>query len=268
MADHVEPVAVVTGAGRGIGAAAAEALAAVGWRLVLVDRGADDPALAYPLATAAQLEAVAERCGGPERAVPVLADVRDQAGLDSAVAVAVERFGGLDAAVAAAGAVVGGPTAWETSDDEWSTMVGVNAEGVWRLARAAVPALLAQPEPRRGRFVAIASTGALVGLPQLSAYAAAKHAVVGLVRSLAVELGPHGVTANAVAPGSTRTAMLDASAAVYDLAHPDDFAAHHALGRLLDPAEVAAAIAWLCSPASSGVTGAVLPVDAGMTASP
>ena len=95
-----------------------------------------------------------------------------------------------------------------------------------------------------------------------------EHAVVGLVRSLAAELGPHGVTANAVAPGSTRTAMLDASAAVYDLAHPDEFATHHALGRLLDPTEVAAAIAWLCSPASSGVTGAVLPVDAGMTSSP
>jgi SDR family mycofactocin-dependent oxidoreductase len=268
VAEPADQVALVTGAGRGIGAATAEALSAAGWRLVLVDRGADDPALDYPLPTPADLEAVAERCGGPERAVAVLADVRDQAGLDLAVATAVERFGGLDAAVAAAGAVVGGPPAWETSDDEWSAMVGINAEGVWRLARAAVPALLARPEPRRGRFVAIASTGALVGLPQLSAYSAAKHAVVGLVRSLAAELGPHGVTANAVAPGSTRTAMLDASAAVYDLAHPDEFAAHHALGRLLDPAEVAAAVAWLCSPASSGVTGAVLPVDAGMTASP
>lgn len=267
-ADERNPVAVVTGAGRGIGAAAAEALSVAGWQLVLVDRGADDPALGYPLATPAELEAVVERCGGPERAVPVLADVRDQAGLEAAVATASERFGGLDAAVAAAGAVLGGPTAWETSDDAWSTMVGINAEGVWRLARAAVPALIARSEPRQGRFVAIASTGGLVGLPQLAAYSAAKHAVVGLVRSLAAELGPHGVTANAVAPGSTRTAMLDASAAVYDLASPDDFATHHALGRLLDPTEVAAAIAWLCSPASSGVTGAVLPVDAGMTASP
>jgi len=263
-----EPVAVVTGAGRGIGAATAGALAAAGWRLVLVDRAADDPALGYPLATPADLEAVAERCGGPERATAVHADVRDQGALDAAVATAVERFGGLDAAVAAAGALVGGPTAWETTDEAWSAMVGINAEGVWRLARAAVPALLTRPQPRRGRFVAVASTGALVGLPQLAAYAAAKHAVVGLVRSLAAELGPHGVTANAVAPGSTRTAMLDASAAVYGLAHPDEFADHHALGRLLDPAEVAAAIAWLCSPASSGVTGAVLPVDAGMTASP
>lgn len=268
MADRGEPVAVVTGAGRGIGAATAEVLAAAGWRLGLVDRGADDPALGYPLATPADLEAVAERCGGPERAVAILADVRDQTALDAAVATVVERFGGLDAAVAAAGAVVGGPTAWESPDDAWSTMLGINAEGVWRLARAAVPALLARPAPRRGRFVAVASTGGLVGLPQLAAYSAAKHAAVGIVRSLAAELGPHGVTANAVAPGSTRTAMLEASAAVYDLADPDEFAIHHALGRLLDPAEVAAAIAWLCSPASSGVTGAVLPVDAGMTASP
>lgn len=261
-------VALVTGAARGIGAATAGALAAGGWRLVLVDRCADDPALSYPLATRAELDQVVERCGGPERAVAVVTDVRDQAGLDAAVGEAVERFGGLDAAVAAAGALVGGPPAWATTDDAWSAMVGINAEGVWRLARAAVPALLARPAPRQGRFVAVASAGGLVGLPQLAAYAAAKHAVVGLVRSLAAELGPHGVTANAVAPGSTPTAMLDASAAVYELEHPEELAVHHALGRLVDPAEVAAAIGWLCSPASSGVTGAVLPVDAGMTSSP
>jgi len=91
--------------------------------------------------------------------------------------------------------------------------------------------------------------------------------VIGFVRSLAAELGPHGITANAVAPGSTRTAMLDASAAVYGLTDVDEFAAHHLLQRLVTPEEVAATIAWVCSAAASGVTGAVIPVDAGMTAS-
>jgi NAD(P)-dependent dehydrogenase (short-subunit alcohol dehydrogenase family) len=114
--------------------------------------------------------------------------------------------------------------------------------------------------------VAVSSAGGVVGLPLLAAYTAAKHGVVGLVRSLAAELGPHGITANAVAPGSTSTAMLDASAAVYDLGGTSEFATHHLLGRLLDPAEVAALVRWLCSEAAAGVTGALLPVDAGMTA--
>jgi NAD(P)-dependent dehydrogenase (short-subunit alcohol dehydrogenase family) len=145
-------------------------------------------------------------------------------------------------------------------------MFGVNVEGVWRLARAAVPALLQRPAPRTGRFLAVSSAGGTLGLPLLAAYSAAKHAVVGLIRSLAVELGPHGVTCNAVAPGSTATAMLDASAAVYGLAGPEEFTVHHPLQRLVEPDEVAALLAWLCEPDSGAITGTVLPVDAGMTA--
>ncbi len=260
-----EPVAIITGAARGIGAATASRLARDGWRLVLVDRAADEPGLDYPLATADQLRAIAAECGD-ERAIAVVADVRDQAGLDGAVATAVERFGGLDAAVAVAGAIVGGQTAWNTDDLHWSTMVGINLEGVWRLARAAVPALLERPPPRRGRFVAVASAGGTLGLPLLSAYSAAKHGVLGFIRSLAAELGPDGITANAVAPGSTTTAMLDASAAVYGMDDTAEFATHHQLGRLIEADEVAAMLLWLCGPDSSAVTGAVLPVDAGMTA--
>ena len=255
-------VAVVTGAARGIGAAVARALAADGWRLVLVDRCADDPALGYALATEADLERVAADCD----AAAVVGDVRDQGALDGAVALAVERFGGLDAAVAAAGALVGGDPTWTMAESAWTTMIGVNLEGVWRLARAAVPALLERPEPRSGRFVAVSSVGGDVGLPFVAGYVAAKHGVNGLVRTLAAELGPAGITANAVAPGSTATAMLGASAAVYGLADVEEFAGHHLLGRLLGPEEVAALVSWVCSPASAGVTGAVLPVDAGMTA--
>jgi SDR family mycofactocin-dependent oxidoreductase len=260
-----EPVAIITGAARGIGAATARRLAGVGWRLVLVDRGADDPALAYPLATTDQLDTVAAGCGDG-RAIAIVADVRDQCALNGAVATAMERFGGLDAAVAVAGAIAGGQTAWETDDLHWSTMVGINLEGVWRLARAAVPAMLERPQPRRGRFVAVASAGGTLGLPLLSAYSAAKHGVLGFIRSVAAELGPEGITANAVAPGATTTAMLDASAAVYGMDGTSEFATHHQLGRLIEADEVAALLEWLCGPDSSAVTGAVLPVDAGMTA--
>ena len=216
--------------------------------------------------TVEDLDAVVAACGGDDgRAIGIVGDVRDQAALDGAVTSAVERFGGLDAAVAAAGCLAGAP-AWADDEAVWSTMLGVNLEGVWRLARAAVPALLARPAPRQGRFVAISSAGGTVGLPQLSAYTAAKAGVHGFVRSLAAELGPEGVTANAVAPGATTTAMLDASAAVYGLPDNGEFARHHLLGRMVEPAEVAAMVAWLCGPSSAAVTGAVLPVDAGMTA--
>lgn len=261
------PVALVTGAARGIGAAVATRLAADGWALVLVDACCDDAALAYRLATQAELDRVLADCrAAGTQAEAVVGDVRDQACLDAAAELAETRFGGLDAAVAVAGAIAGGPAAWEVTDELWETMVGINLTGVLHLVRAAVPALLARTRPRRGRLVAVASAGAVVGLPRLSAYVAAKHGVVGLVRSLAAELGPEGVTANVVAPGSTRTEMLTASAAVYGLAEEDEFAVHHLDPRLLDPEEIAEAVAWLCSPAASGVTGAVLPVDAGMTA--
>jgi len=193
-------------------------------------------------------------------------DVRDGPGLDAAVAGLVGHFGRLDAVVAAAGVISGGPTGWETDDELWADMIDVNLTGVWRLARATVPHLLARPEPRAGRFVAVASTAATEGLPRLAAYTAAKAGVVGLVRALAAELAPQGVTVNAVCPGSTRTAMLDASRGVYGLASVEDFVHHQPIGRLLEPAEVAAAIAWLCSPEAGAVTGAVLPVDGGMTA--
>lgn len=259
-------VALVTGAARGIGAATAVRLAAAGWKLVLFDRCADDPTLSYPLATLADLDKTVSDCGGVDVAVPIVGDVRDQEALDSAVAVANERFGGLDAALAVAGCIGGGVEAWNTPDRLWTTLLAVNLEGAWRLSKAAVPAILARPEPRQGRFVAVTSASGTVGIYMLAAYSAAKHGVVGLVRSLAAELGPHGVTANAVAPGSTSTAMLEASARLYGLDEPAGFAEQHLLPRLLTPEEPAALIAWLCGPDSSGITGAVLPVDAGMTA--
>jgi SDR family mycofactocin-dependent oxidoreductase len=258
----VTRVALVTGAARGIGAATVRALVAEGWAVVATDRCSDDPRLRYPMGTRVELEALAS-----DMVVPFTADTTTPSDLAAAVALAEERFGGLDAALAVAGGISGGQPVWETGDAVWSTMLGVNVEGVWRLARSAVPALLARPTPRNGRFVAVASAGGTLGLPLLAAYSAAKHAVIGLTRSLAAELGPEGITVNAVAPGSTSTAMLDASAAIYGLDGTAEFASHHQLGRLVEPDEVAAALAWLCSADSSAVTGAVLAVDAGMTAS-
>jgi NAD(P)-dependent dehydrogenase (short-subunit alcohol dehydrogenase family) len=160
---------------------------------------------------------------------------------------------------------VGGPNVWELDDAAWAANLDVNLTGVWRTAVAAIPALLDRPGSRRGRFVAVASAAGTGGHPRIGAYVAAKHGVIGLVRSLAVELGPHGVTANAVCPGSTRSAILEASRSIYALGSVDEFAAHQPIGRLVSPDEVAAAVAWLCHADQSAVTGVALPVDGGMT---
>jgi SDR family mycofactocin-dependent oxidoreductase len=262
----VTGVAIVTGAARGIGAAAVRRLSSEGWAIVAVDRCANDPALGYELATTRDLQAVVDSCASGAPVLPVVADVRDQGALDGAVATAVRELGSLDAAVAVAGMMVGGPPLWKTSDAAFQLIVDVNLTGVWRLAKAAVPALLARPEPRHGRFVAVASVAASRGMPRLAAYGAAKGGVIALVRGLAADLAGSGVTANGVSPGPTTTTMLDVSADIYDIATVDDFTQHQLHGRLLDPDEIAAAIAWLCSRDSSALTGAVLPADAGLTA--
>lgn len=252
-------VALVTGAARGIGAAAVRALLAAGWQVVAVDSVADDPALPYRLGTPEELEALR-----PLGALVVRADVRDAAALGEAVALAENRFGGLDAAVACAGVIAGGVPQWELDPAAEQAVLQVDLGGVLNLARAAVPALLRRRQPRAGRFIAVASAAATRGLPQLAAYCAAKAGVVGLVRALAVELGGSGVTANAVSPGSTDTPILAESARLYGLSDAAEFAAQQPHGRLLEPAEVAAVIAFLAGPGSSGMTGAVVPVDGGL----
>ncbi len=260
-------VAVVTGAARGIGAATTIGLAAAGWSVLAVDRAADDPALPYPLGTAADLAAVAGqaagRPGAPGRVAAFPADVRDPAAMSAAVAEAEGRWGGLDAAIAAAGVIAGGVPLWEMPAEQQQAVLDIDLGGVLSLARAAIPALLRRPEPRSGRFLAVASAAATRGLPMLAAYCAAKAGVAGLIRALGAELGGTGVTANAVSPGSTATPILDESARLYGLPGAQAFAAQQPAW-LLDPAEVAAVLAFLAGPASSGMTGAVVPVDGGL----
>jgi SDR family mycofactocin-dependent oxidoreductase len=259
-------VALVTGAARGIGAATVRGLAAQGWAVLAVDRCADDPALPYPLASRDELDNVVAEASaaGPGAALAQVADVRDEAQLGGAVAAARRQWGGLDAAVAVAGVIAGGVPLWDTPAAQQRAVLEVNLGGVLALARTAIPALLRRPEPRSGRFLAVASAAATRGLPMLAAYCAAKAGVAGLIRSLAAELGGSGVTANAVSPGSTDTPILAESARLYGLPAASAFAAQQPAGRLLEPDEIAAALVWLASEASSAITGAVIPVDGGL----
>lgn len=256
----VTRVALVTGAARGIGAATVRALAADGWCVVATDRCADDPRLPYPLGTRAELDALAG-----DSVLVAVADTTSPADLQRVVALAERHFGGLDAALAVAGVVAGGVPLWDQDPDEIAAVLDVDLYGVIGLARAAIPALLRRPVPRTGRFVAVSSAAATRGLPMLAAYCAAKAGVNGLVRGLAAELRGTGITASCVSPGSTRTPVLQESARLYDLADVEHFADQHTLERLLEPEEVAAALAWLAGPHSSGVTGADVVVDGGLS---
>ena len=255
-------VAVVTGAARGIGAATVRRLVDEGWSVVAVDVCADDPALGYPLARREELDALLRPDG---RVRAVVADVRDLGALQQAVDIAVETYGGLDAAFAVAGVIAGGAAHWTTSVDAERAVLDVDLAGVLNLARVSVPALLARPEPRSGRFIAVASSAATQGLPRLAAYCAAKAGVVGFIRGLAGDLRGTGLTANAVSPGSTDTAMLAESAQIYELSGVDVFASQQPVERLLSPDEIAAALVWLAREDNGGITGAVVPVDGGLS---
>ncbi|MGD0882992.1 MAG: mycofactocin-coupled SDR family oxidoreductase [Acidimicrobiales bacterium] len=262
-------VAVVTGAARGIGSATVCMLAGAGWEVMAVDRAADDPRIPYRLGTRAELDAVVARAdtlgGGRGTVVAHVADTTDETALGVAVTLAEERFGGLDAMIAVAGVIAGGVPLWTMPAEQIAAVLDVDLGGPIAAARVGVPALLRRPEPRQGRFLAVASAAATRGLPLLAAYGAAKAGVAGLVRGLAADLAGTGVTANAVCPGSTDTAMLVESARLYDLGSTDPFADQQAVGRILTPDEVAAALVWLAGEASSAMTGAVVPVDGGLT---
>ena len=159
--------------------------------------------------------------------------------------------------------ISGGRKLWETPPEDLDLLWDVDARGVWNTAAAAVPAMLAGPEPSGCRFVAVASAAGSHGLFHLAGYTAVKHAVVGIVRGLAADLVGTGVTAVAVSPGSTRTPMLDRTAELYDDASVDDLVAHQLLGRALGPEELAATIAFCCSPGGAALNGSVVHADGG-----
>jgi SDR family mycofactocin-dependent oxidoreductase len=255
-------VAIVTGAARGIGAATTLRLGAEGFHVIAVDRASDDSRLPYELGTREQLNDVAA-CA--PNVTAVVADATDLGQMQAVIDDTTAQHGGLDAFVAAAGVIAGGVPQWELDPTQEQAVLDVCLGAVLTAARVAVPALLKRPQPRRGRFLAVSSTAGLRGLPMLAAYCAAKAGVAGLIRALGAELRGTGVTANAVAPGSTRTPILDESARLYGLEHAEAFATQQPLERLVEPDEVAALLAWLAGPDADAMTGAIIPVDGGLS---
>jgi SDR family mycofactocin-dependent oxidoreductase len=253
-------VALVTGAARGIGAATVAQLDAAGWAVVALDLARDDSRLPYSMGSAEELDAVV----AAGNAAVVRGDATNCEVLAHAVQLAEEQFGGLDAVIAAAGVIAGGVPQWEVPIEQETAVLDVNLHGALAAARIGIPAMLRRPEPRQGRFLVVASAAATRGLPMLAAYCAAKAGVTGLIRGLAAELRATGITANAVLPGSTATRILDESARLYHLESAEAFSSQQPLQRLLDPAEIAAALVWLAGPDGAAVTGASIPVDGGL----
>jgi SDR family mycofactocin-dependent oxidoreductase len=262
-------VAIVIGGGRGVGAASARTLAARGDAVVIVDRAADDPRLPYALASRDDLDhsiAAAQVVAADRSLISgAVADATDEDALRAIVQDAERVHGGVDAIIVTAGVIAGGVPLWEMPRDQLRAVLDVDLEATIAAARAGIPALLRRPAPRQGRFVAVASTAATRGLPMLAAYCAAKAGVVGLTRALAVELRGTGVTANTVSPGSTDTLILAESARLYGLESAAAFASQGPIERLIEPAEIAATIAWLTGPDAGATTGADHAVDGGLS---
>ncbi len=255
--------ALVTGAARGHGLAIARAFAALGHSVYLADIGSDLPGVPYPLATRADLDAaVAGLRRLPGQARGLLCDVRDAQAVDQAVSRIEAEAGGVDILVNNAGVLVLHPLA-ETSDAEWDAQLDVIAKGAFLCCRRVLPGMNARGW---GRIVNVASVAGHRGLGTGAAYTAAKHALVGLTRALAMEAAPQHVTVNAVCPGTAATDLVRGTGRALGLSEAEAlerFTVRHLSGELVSSEDVAAAVSWLASDSAARVNGSSLFVDDG-----
>ena len=264
-------VALITGGARGQGRAHATTCAREGADVVLVDIADQLASVPYAMATKDDLDETVRQVEALDRrALAVTADVRSQEQLDEAVRRGLAEFGQIDILIANAGIWTMGPF-WELSEQSWDEMIGVNLTGVWKSAKAVAPHMI---ERQTGSIVITSSINGLEPGPNYAHYVAAKHAVVGLMRNIALELAPHGIRCNSVHPGAIRTPMTDHQGA-YDM-----FAGHeggteadlieggysfHALKgtTFMSPQVIADTALYLNSDLAAKVTGVTIPVDAG-----
>jgi NAD(P)-dependent dehydrogenase (short-subunit alcohol dehydrogenase family) len=246
----VKPAAVVTGAGRGIGRAVAVRLTAEGYRVALTSRGEDE------------LRATAKLCAGETLVLP--ADITSGAEVDRLFTAVEDAWGGVDVLVANAGSGVSAPLV-KTTDEQWAQMLDVNLTAPFRCIRRAVPGMV---ERRYGRVVVIASVAAKRGEPYITAYAASKHGILGVVRCAAAEFARTGITVNAVCPGYVATAMTERTvAAIADRTGrtPDEaraaLAGKQPNGRLVTVEEVTDAV-WMCV-TNAALNGQGITLDGG-----
>lgn len=251
MFDFNGKVALVTGAGSGMGLATARAFARCGASVVLADLDGEAVRAEAGELTAAGHEALGIAC-----------DVSQEAQVAAMVDAAIDRFGRLDAAFNSAGVQSPATDAAEESEDTYNRVTDINLRGVWASMKHELRHMRKQGS---GAIVNCSSLGGLVGNPGRSIYHAAKHGVIGLTRSAALEYAPRGIRINAVCPGTIDTPMVAKMVEAGDL-DLDACIAALPIGRLGTADEIADAVLWLCGPGSTFVIGVALPVDGGWTA--
>jgi len=246
--DFSRQVALVTGAASGLGRATAKAFAESGAAVVLVDR--DQKGLA------SLLNEITE---AGSKALTIAGDVSDERLAKTAVERAVTEYGSLDMAYNNAGIL--GPMCpmMEETSEGYDQVNAVNLRGIWTFMKHE---LIQMKKQGTGAIVNCSSLGGLVGLPGRAAYHATKHGVIGLTKSAALDVAAQGIRVNAICPGCIETPMGDG---INPLAMAE-FLKQQPIGRMGKPEEIAAAVLWLCSPASSLVVGVALPVDGGFVA--
>jgi len=260
---------LVTGAARGIGRDIALGFARAGAAVALADVAKPVSGVAYDTATEADLEQTLAdvRATGVDTE-RFTADVRSEREVERLVGAVVERFGRLDVLINNAGVYVRAP-AIEMTEEQWDVALAVNLKGPFLCSKHAARHMVTRGGG--GRIVAISSTSGLVGIPNQVSYQSSKHGVVGQVRTLALELAPHGVTVNAICPTIVETAMLEYIVAQRSAYFQSDVARLSGASTVfpgveaLGPADVTAAALWLASDAARYVTGIALPVDGGFT---
>jgi SDR family mycofactocin-dependent oxidoreductase len=259
-------VAFITGAARGQGRSHAVRLAQEGADIIAVDICSQISSVPYPMSSPADLEqTVKEVEAEGRRIVARQADVRDASALGQAFEEGKAELGPVEIVLANAGIGIGGR---ETTGQDWDDVIAVNLTGVWNTGRVAIPSMLEQG--RGGAIVLTSSTGGLMGVGSNDAgmlsYTAAKHGVIGLMRSWANYLAPHNIRVNSVAPTGCRTPMAMNSSLAEILAENPNVA--NAMSNampvdMVEPVDVSNAIVWLVSDDARYITGTVIPVDAG-----
>jgi (+)-trans-carveol dehydrogenase len=267
-------VVLITGVARGQGRSHAVRFAAEGARIAGLDIAGDIATMHYPPSSREDLEEtvrLVKEAGGD--IIARQGDVRDSAVLRGLVDEALARFGHIDIVLPNAGITTLG-SVWELTDEQWDEMIGINLSGVWRTLRAALPPMIERGEG--GCVVLTGSIAGIIGMPGLAHYAATKHGVNGLMKSIANELAPHKIRVNSVNPTNVATPMI-LNDVTYQHFRPDvpgatqadaipAFSSYNLLDTpWVEPGDVSNAVLWLCSDEARWITGVALPVDTGTT---